>query len=141
MRISEFSQKTGISTRMIRYYEKRGLIKPNRTISGYRNFNSQDLVTIQIIQSLQKTGLTLDTIRILMPCIIREPVRLSLCPFIISTLEQHREKIKEALERNSRALLLLDQYLSDLTLPLLPKLLSPLIESLTECECVETHPS
>ncbi|PQQ36097.1 MerR family transcriptional regulator [Photorhabdus luminescens] len=99
MRIKEFSRKTGVSERMIRYYEKRGLLEPNRTLSGYRNFNSQDLIIVRIIQSLQQVGLTLDVIRILIPWIMNDPVQLSPYPLIISTLKQHREKIKENLKK------------------------------------------
>ncbi|WP_181573557.1 MerR family transcriptional regulator [Photorhabdus laumondii] len=114
MRIKEFSRKTGVSERMIRYYEKRGLLEPNRTLSGYQNFNSQDLIIVRIIQSLQQVGLTLDVIRILIPWIMNDPVQLSPYPLIISTLKQHREKIKENLKKNHQALLLLDKYLSAL---------------------------
>ncbi|CDH23787.1 MerR family transcriptional regulator [Xenorhabdus bovienii] len=116
MKIKELSSKTGVSARMIRYYEEQGLLKPDRTNSGYRRFTSKDLITIRSIQSLQEAGLTLDAVRVLMPCIVSEPIKLSPCPLIIATLKQHRDKIKADLNKNTRALLLLDQFISDVTI-------------------------
>ncbi|MBD2811615.1 MerR family transcriptional regulator [Xenorhabdus sp. Vera] len=115
MKIKELSSKTGVSARMIRYYEEQGLLKPNRTSSGYRKFKLQDLVIIRHIQFLQETGLTLDTIRILLPFIVNEEIKIEPCPLIVSTLKKHRDKIKAELSKNTRALLLLDKFLSDTT--------------------------
>ncbi|WJY15335.1 MerR family transcriptional regulator [Pectobacteriaceae bacterium CE90] len=113
MKIKDISTKTGVSARMIRYYEEQGLLKPNRTTSGYRSFSSCDLNIIRNIQSLQEAGLTLDSIRILMPCIINEHVTFSPCPKIISTLKEHKAKIQADLQKNSHALFLLEKYLSE----------------------------
>ncbi|MFM2482356.1 MerR family DNA-binding transcriptional regulator [Celerinatantimonas sp. YJH-8] len=43
MKISELSRKTNVSIRMIRYYEKKELLQPTRTSSGYRCFNKDDI--------------------------------------------------------------------------------------------------
>ncbi|WP_434526852.1 MerR family transcriptional regulator [Photorhabdus asymbiotica] len=112
MRIKEFSKKSGVSARMLRYYEEQGLLNPGRTSAGYRKFTSLDLVIIRNIKSLQQIGLTLDTIRVLMPCILDEPVKQAPCPLMLDILRKQREKIKEELGKNFQALLLLDKYLS-----------------------------
>ena len=113
MRIKELSNKTGISPRMIRYYEEQGLLRPERTLSGYRNFSQQDLIVIQSIKSLQEAGLTLDAVRVLMPCIVSEPLRISPCPLIVATLQEQRNKIQQDFDKNSRALFLINKFLTE----------------------------
>ena len=44
MRIGEIAEKTGLSVSNIRFYEKKGLIGPNREEeSKYRNYTDSDL--------------------------------------------------------------------------------------------------
>lgn len=38
MRIGELARRTGVSERMLRYYEQEGLLRPARTTSGYRDY-------------------------------------------------------------------------------------------------------
>jgi len=42
MRIGELSARTGVSVRMLRHYEKEGLLHPSRLASGYRAYTSAD---------------------------------------------------------------------------------------------------
>ncbi|MFJ9714378.1 MerR family transcriptional regulator [Streptomyces sp. NPDC101213] len=39
MRIGELARRTGISARMLRYYEEQGLITPQRGDNGYRDYD------------------------------------------------------------------------------------------------------
>jgi len=71
--ISIAAEKVGMSVRMLREYEKDGLIKPYRDPSnGYRLYSDEDLQWIQCIQSLiHQQGLNITGIRRLltvMPC-------------------------------------------------------------------------
>ena len=44
MKIQEFSQQTGLSTKTIRYYESIGILRsPQRAPNGYREYSEQDL--------------------------------------------------------------------------------------------------
>lgn len=50
MNIGEAAAASGVSTKMIRHYEKIGLIEPaRRTASGYRVYTSNDVHTLQFI--------------------------------------------------------------------------------------------
>ncbi|MFJ6456207.1 MerR family DNA-binding transcriptional regulator [Paenarthrobacter sp. NPDC091669] len=42
MRIGELATKTSVSVRSLRYYEQQGLLKPQRTASGHRDYATED---------------------------------------------------------------------------------------------------
>lgn len=71
--ISTAAKMLGMSVRMLREYEKDGLIKPHRNPSnGYRLFSNEDIQWIRCIRDLiHKEGLNIKGIRrllMVMPC-------------------------------------------------------------------------
>lgn len=62
MLIQEVSARTGVSERMLRHYEKLGLLHPSRTDAGYRVYGDDDLRQIVSIGKYRKTGLPLKEI-------------------------------------------------------------------------------
>lgn len=68
MKISELSDHTGVSTRSIRYYEKKNLIKPSRTKNGYRIYDEQDIGRVKAIQFFLDIGLKTDEIQPVIAC-------------------------------------------------------------------------
>ena len=75
MRIGELSERTGVSIRMLRYYESEGLLKPKRTTSGYRDYETDEVRAVERIKLLGSAGMTLATIQQFLPCIRgEEPV-------------------------------------------------------------------
>lgn len=64
MRIGEVAEATGVSARMLRYYEKLGLIAPGpRTSAGYRIYDDADLERVFHIEGLRGLGLTLAEVK------------------------------------------------------------------------------
>lgn len=60
MLIGEVSKITGISVRMLRHYDKIGLVSPHeRSHSGYRHYTDQDLVRLFHVEGLRSLGLQL----------------------------------------------------------------------------------
>ena len=60
MRIGEVARASGITTQAIRFYERRGLIKPPKRLrSGYRDYSPEAVATIEAIKDLQAVGFTL----------------------------------------------------------------------------------
>lgn len=69
MQIGELSRTTGVSIRMLRYYEAQGLLRPARSPCGYRRYSVDDVDFVQRIVLLNGAGLNLATIRQLLPCV------------------------------------------------------------------------
>jgi len=64
MRIGEIAERSGMSTKGLRYYERAGLIdEPARTSSGYRDYGEDVLDRLRFIRSSQAAGLTLGEIK------------------------------------------------------------------------------
>jgi DNA-binding transcriptional MerR regulator len=62
--IKEFSQKTNVSEYTLRFYEKEGVLPfVNRTGSGRRVYNEQNLEWIEFITALRETGMSLSEIK------------------------------------------------------------------------------
>jgi DNA-binding transcriptional MerR regulator len=63
-RIKEISDLTKISIRMLRHYDKIGLLKPSyRSSNGYRCYTAQDLAKLQQIIALKYFGFKLSAIK------------------------------------------------------------------------------
>lgn len=64
MTIAEVSKIIGISTHTLRYYDKEGLLPNiNRTESGIRNFNDNDMEILYVISCLKKSGMNIKRIK------------------------------------------------------------------------------
>ncbi|HEU4696766.1 MAG TPA: MerR family transcriptional regulator [Sphingomicrobium sp.] len=57
--IREVARRTGVTSRALRFYEARGLLKPLRTYSGRRLYGRGELERIQQILALKRAGLSL----------------------------------------------------------------------------------
>ena len=53
------ARRTGLTSRALRFYEARGLVKPLRTHSGRRAYGSGELEQVNRIVALKRAGLTL----------------------------------------------------------------------------------
>ncbi|MFE2039915.1 MerR family transcriptional regulator [Streptomyces sp. NPDC059477] len=97
MRMGEFSRRTGVSQRLLRYYEEQGLLRPTRRPSGYREFAEEDVATVRGIRMLLAAGLGTATIAELMPCMVDDGKILApVCSGMLPDLHRERDRINEA---------------------------------------------
>ncbi|MDQ0116507.1 MerR family transcriptional regulator [Paenibacillus harenae] len=68
MRISQLAKITGISSRSLRHYEKKGLITASRLDNNYREFDDSMIEAIHTIQLFLNLGLTTDQIKDILYC-------------------------------------------------------------------------
>lgn len=67
MRIGEIAEKTGLSISNIRFYERKGLIGPDRdSDSKYRNYSQEDLERLQEIILYRKMDIPVETIGLIL---------------------------------------------------------------------------
>jgi DNA-binding transcriptional MerR regulator len=65
--IGALAKATGVSTPTIRYYEEIGLLPPaNRTTSGQRTYDQDDLGRLTFIKQCRNFGFGIDQVRVLL---------------------------------------------------------------------------
>ncbi|MFF5053464.1 MerR family transcriptional regulator [Micromonospora sp. NPDC000663] len=98
MRIGELSRRTGVSERLLRYYEEQHLLQPERRPSGYREYSEADIGVVRRIRSLLAAGLSTTTIAAVLPCVREEGERLvPTCSVMLADLTQERRRIIQAI--------------------------------------------
>lgn len=108
MRIGELARRTSVSTRLLRYYEKQGLLVSTRRSNGYRDYAEDAPVIVGQIRGLLAAGLTTDVIRELLPCAEGKGPRLNSCPDLVATLYEALHGMQDRIDhltRNRDALL------------------------------------
>jgi MerR family redox-sensitive transcriptional activator SoxR len=60
--IGDVARRTGLSVSAIRFYEARGLVRPDRRPSGQREFARADIRRLSFILIAQQMGLTIEEI-------------------------------------------------------------------------------
>lgn len=68
MKIGELSERTGLTTSRIRFYERIGLLKSvERQNNGYRSYPDDAVLVLKLIATGQSAGFSLDELRTLLP--------------------------------------------------------------------------
>lgn len=99
MRIGELSRRTGVSVRMLRYYEQEGLLTPQRSASGYRDYGDAEEHLIGRIRLLKESGLKLSSIRKLMPCFRGDRSGFRPCAEVHATLQREIGELDDRIKR------------------------------------------
>ncbi|KZX20442.1 MerR family transcriptional regulator [Rathayibacter tanaceti] len=68
MKIGEIAQRTGASTRSLRYYEGLGLISSERRANGYRDYREETVAVVATIKSLLGLGFSTAVIADVIAC-------------------------------------------------------------------------
>ena len=92
MRIGELATRIGTSTRTLRYYESRGLLRARRSVNGYRDYDDDDLRVVREIRTLLDIGFGLEEIRPFVECLRAGNEAGDACP---ASLAVYRRKLAE----------------------------------------------
>jgi DNA-binding transcriptional MerR regulator len=83
--IGELAKRTGTSERLLRYYERVGLLRPGRQSNGYRAYDETATTTVLRIRALLAAGLPTRIIRQVLPCTTDDAAVLP-CPGVLDAL-------------------------------------------------------
>jgi len=113
-KIGEISKLYGIGVDSIRYYEDIGIIKPERSEAGYRQYSIHDIWRLNVIRDLRSIGFTMEQ--------IREYLDHHTLSSSLSMLEDEKEAISKQMRRLQKLQQNVEQRLntihSALSLPL-----------------------
>ncbi|MFF9785341.1 DNA-binding transcriptional regulator, MerR family [Streptomyces sp. SceaMP-e96] len=102
MRIGELARRTGVSTRVLRYYEQRGLLRAQRDANGYRRYDEKESVErVGRIRELLALGLNTDDIGAVLPCAQGGP-GLMPCALSYGVVERQRAQLEAEIDELSR---------------------------------------
>ena len=63
MKTSDLERELGLSKYTLRYYEKEGLITPQRDDNGYRCYSDEDLQTLKLVKFLRSLNISIDDVK------------------------------------------------------------------------------
>ncbi|MEV6276283.1 MerR family transcriptional regulator [Nocardia sp. NPDC051832] len=98
MRIGELSHRTGVSHRLLRYYEEQGLLSTTRTPGGFRTYAPEAPTVVQQIRALLAAGLPTRVIRDILPCAHGPAPDLESHPDMLAVLRRELTEIEARLE-------------------------------------------
>ena len=93
MRIGDVANRSGVSTRSLRYYEEQGLLTAERTLTGQRVYAESAVERVQLIQQFFTAGLASRAILQLLPCVDTGHAS----PEVFQMLAAERERITAAM--------------------------------------------
>ncbi len=107
LRIGDLAARTGVSVRLLRYYEEQGLLRPERLPSGYRVYAETDVDAVGRIRTLLAAGLSTTVIAGVLPCVTGTEPLVPTCPDLLGMLRHERARIDSSIAalESSRALL------------------------------------
>ena len=100
MKIGELAERTGVSRRLLRYYEEQGLITPSRALNGYREYGEAHVDVVLQITGLLDAGLPTRIIKQLLPCLDKPQTIYApnVTPEMIATLKREQARLSERIE-------------------------------------------
>lgn len=107
MLIGELARRTGVSTRLLRYYEEQGLLVAGRGANGYRTYDEESVVTVRQVRALLNAGLSTEVIRVVLPCTRGEQPEFDWCADLRELMHRELAAVDERIDdlRRSRGTL------------------------------------
>ncbi|MGW1076687.1 MerR family transcriptional regulator [Streptomyces sp. NPDC002537] len=112
MLIGELSRRTGVSPRLLRYYEAQGLLDTRRGPNGYRDYDEDAVLTVRQVRALLQAGLSTEVIRSVLPCACGEQPTLARCTDLHTILDRELTAMDERIHDLQRSRTALACYLA-----------------------------
>ncbi|MEV0643839.1 MerR family transcriptional regulator [Phytomonospora sp. NPDC050363] len=112
MLIGELARRTGVSARLLRYYESQGLLEAGRGSNGYRNYGEDAVVTVRQVRALLEAGLSTEVIRAVLPCAQGELPDFDWCVDVRAILDRELAATDERIDTLRRSRGALSEILS-----------------------------
>jgi DNA-binding transcriptional MerR regulator len=109
--------RAGVSARQVRFYEAKGLITSTRESNNYRDYNETALGRVQQIRELLDAGLSIQTIRAVLPCLESPRAAIvfeGVTPETVAALERERDRLTERIDVLTRNRDAVSTYLAEL---------------------------
>jgi MerR family mercuric resistance operon transcriptional regulator len=98
--IGELARAAGVPTSTVRFYERRGLLKPDaRTEANYRTYSSRTAERLKFIRAAQATGFSLKDIREMLALTYSDDPP---CAEVASLIERRLADVKQRLRELNR---------------------------------------
>ncbi|MFH8622233.1 MerR family transcriptional regulator [Streptomyces vietnamensis] len=97
MKIGELARETGVSVRLLRYYEEQGLLDSERTPGGQRVYGPDAPAVVRRIRALLGAGLPTRVIAEVLDCVCGSEAEIEPClnPMLVARLDAIDEKIHD----------------------------------------------
>jgi DNA-binding transcriptional MerR regulator len=98
LKISEAARATGFTVSALRFYEKEGVVVPERTSAGYRSYGDDQLESLRFVARGRQLGLSLDDITELLELLGEEecaPVQTRIRHLVGERISQAQDQIAE----------------------------------------------
>ena len=63
MKIGEVGERLGVAVHVLRHWDEQGVVVPQRTASGHRDYTEEHVYRLRVLQACQEAGMTLAEIR------------------------------------------------------------------------------
>lgn len=114
VQIGALARRTGVSERLLRYYEKQGLLRPIRRSNGYREYDESHVATVRHIRALLAAGLPTAVIAQILHCVHGDGEQIipAPCPGLIAHLQREHTRIDETITQLEESRQALDALLA-----------------------------
>ncbi|MFI6865892.1 MerR family transcriptional regulator [Nocardia sp. NPDC050406] len=113
MRIGQLARRTGVSVRLLRYYEEQELIRPMRDAADRRVYAENSVDRVLKIRGLLEAGIPTRIIRDILPC-LNQPDSIHMrivAPEMLASLRRERESLDERIRALSAHREAIDRYI------------------------------
>lgn len=116
--IKEIAEKMGVNPNAVRFYEKKGLLTPERTKTNYRLYSNEDMAKLEMIMLYRKMGFSIEDIQKLLlhkqENIEHFVLQYSALNHHIHSMEQIRETLGGCIEKQLNGELLEEEMMEQI---------------------------